>query len=91
MTAMITLLYLGTECGGAARADVSECLALLGRHYMIPAFQELLTVLSEDIGDFQPMLCHRCRPSSQRYSIGFSCSASNGLGTFFIRARDTRR
>ena len=55
MTAMITLLYLGTECGGAARADVSECLALLGRQYMVPAFQEFLTALSEDIGDFQPM------------------------------------
>ena len=30
MPAMITLLHLGAECGGTARADVSECLALLG-------------------------------------------------------------
>jgi hypothetical protein len=52
MTAMITLLYLGAECGGAARADVSEGLALLWRQYMIPALQEFLTVLAEDIGDF---------------------------------------
>jgi len=28
---------------------------------MIPAFQELLTVRSEDIGDFKPMLRHRTR------------------------------
>ena len=91
MGTMIALLDLGAEGGGTACADVSECFTLLGRQHVSPAIQKFLTVLAEDIGDFKPTGCHRCRPSSQRYSIGFSCSASNGLGTFFIRARDTRR
>jgi hypothetical protein len=30
MSAMITLLHLGAERGGTARADISEWLALLG-------------------------------------------------------------
>jgi hypothetical protein len=55
MRAMITLLHLDAERGGTARADVSECLALLWRQYVSPAIQELLTVLAEDIGDFQPV------------------------------------
>lgn len=69
---MITLLHLGAERGSTTRADVSECLALLGRQYTSPALQELLPVLAEDIGDFQPRLGHRRRPSSLEYSIGFS-------------------
>jgi len=36
----------------------------LGRQHVSPAIEELLPVLSEDIGDFQPLLAHRCRPSS---------------------------
>ena len=44
MRAMITLLHLSAKCGGAARADVSECLTLLWRQYVSPAIQELLTV-----------------------------------------------
>ena len=52
MGAMITLLHLGAEGGGTARADVSECLALLRRQHVSPAMQKLLTVLAEDIGDF---------------------------------------
>ena len=63
MPAVIALLHLRAECGGAAaRADVSECLPLLGRQYISPAMEELLTVLAEDIGDFQPMFRHRRRP-----------------------------
>jgi hypothetical protein len=49
---MVALLYVCAEGSSTARADVSEGLALLGRQYMSPAIQELLPVLTEDIGDF---------------------------------------
>jgi hypothetical protein len=51
MPAMITLLHLRAQLGSTARADVSECFALLRRQCVTPALQELLTVLAEDIGD----------------------------------------
>src|SRR5712692_6372014 len=74
--AVVTLLQVCAERSGTACADVSECLPLLARQYFSPAIQELLTVLAEDIGDFQPRLGHRRRPSSLPRSIGFRESAS---------------
>jgi hypothetical protein len=49
---------------GSARADVSECSALLGMEHMPPLPEEFLFVLAKDIGDFQPMLA-RCVPRVQ--------------------------
>jgi hypothetical protein len=80
MSALITLLHLGTERGGTARADVSERLPLLWRQYISPAIEEILTVLTEDIGDFQPRLVHLCRPSSLDRKIGRNDNESSGLG-----------
>src|SRR5215467_7746470 len=88
---MVALLHVCAEGSSTTRADVSEGLPLLARQYMSPAIQELLTVLSEDIGDFQPMFRHRCRPFSLEPSIGCSGSASKGLRTACSRCRDTRR
>jgi hypothetical protein len=88
---VVTLLQVCAERCGTARADVSECLPLPTRQYFSPAIQELLTVLAEDIGDFQPRLGHRRRPSSLPPSIGFSWSASKGLWAPCSRCRDTRR
>jgi len=79
MPAMVTLLYLGTECGGTTGADISECPVLLGRQHMSPAIQELLTVLPEDIGDFQPMFRHRRRPSPSDAVISMTWILSSGL------------
>jgi len=79
MTAVIALLYLGAECGGTTGADVSECLALPGRQHISPAIQEFLTVLAEDIGDFQPMFRHRRRPSPSDSTIAMTWILSNGL------------
>lgn len=62
--AMVALLYTGAERGGAACADVAECLELLARQHIAPAIQELLSVLAEDIGDFQSRFAHRWRASS---------------------------
>ena len=78
MCAMVTLLHLSAKRGGTACAEVSECLALLRRQYVSPAIQKLLTVLAEDIGDFQPMFGHG-RGVSCSSARGESGSASNGL------------
>jgi hypothetical protein len=77
--AMIALLHLGAERGGAARDDVSECLALLGRQNVSPSIEELLTVLAEDIGDFKPTFHHRRRPSPSDCVISITCKLSKGL------------
>ena len=53
LAAMIAQLHLGTERSSTARADVSEGLALLRRKHVPPTFQEFLSVLSEDVGDFR--------------------------------------
>src|SRR5450759_4644044 len=90
MGAVVALLYVGAEGGRAARADIPESLPLLGRQYVSPAIEEFLTVLAEDIGDFQPGFRHRFRPSAD-YSTGCSGSASKGLGAACSRFMDTRR
>jgi hypothetical protein len=64
MRAVITLQHVRAEFGGAACADVTENLPLLAGQNISPAVEEFLAVLAEDIGDFQPMFVHRCRPSS---------------------------
>ena len=91
MGAVIALLYEFAERGRAARADVPEGFPLLGRQHVSPAVEELLPVLSEDIGDFQPMLAHRCRPLSWERSMGRNCNASKGLLAACRRFRETWR
>ena len=88
---VVTLFQACAERGSAACADVPECLALVGRQRIAPPREELLFVLAKDIGDFQPMLVHRCRPSSSERSMGFSGSASKGLRMACSRWSDTRR
>jgi hypothetical protein len=62
--ASITLLnVMNAEFSGAACDDVSENPALLARQRVSPAVQKLLSVLSEDIGDFESLQDHRRRPS----------------------------
>ena len=80
LRAVIALLDVSAEGGGAARADVPKCPKLLGREGMAPLLEEFLFVLTKDIGDFESPFTHLCRPSLWEWSIGFSCSASNGLG-----------
>jgi hypothetical protein len=57
---MITLLEARAESGGATGADVPEYFALSGRKRVSPAGKKLLSVLTKDIGYFQPMLRHEC-------------------------------
>jgi hypothetical protein len=91
MRAVIALLQMSAKRGGAACADVSECPQLLGRKRMVPSLKELLFVLAKDIGDFQPMIAHCCWGSSFVSRMGFSSSASKGLGAACIRRVETRK
>ena len=53
MGAVVALLNVTAEGSRAARADIPESLPLLGRQHVSPAIEEFLTVLTEDVGDFQ--------------------------------------
>jgi hypothetical protein len=54
----IAFLKMSAERGGAACADVTEYAPLLPGQGVSPGGEELLFVLTKDIGDFQPMLPH---------------------------------
>jgi hypothetical protein len=54
----ITLTQMPAQFPCLTRADIPKCLHLLPVQCMTPALKELLSVLSEDIGDFGPMLGH---------------------------------
>ena len=87
----IALPDVGAELPRLTGADIPECLHLLPVQRMAPALEELLSVLSEDIGDFRPMLAHFWRPLSSEVQIGFTFSASKGHGASGIRCAETRR
>ena len=53
---VVALLDMAAEGSGAACADVAEC-PQLGSGEVAPA-EELLFVLTKDIGDFKPMSAH---------------------------------
>ena len=91
MGALVALFDVCTKSSGSACADVSECSALLDIERMPPLPEELLFVLAKDIGDFQPMFDHPCRPSSLEGKMGLSWRVSNGLGAAWIRVVETRR
>jgi hypothetical protein len=65
MSARVALFQPTPESGGAAGADVMESFPLGRRDGVPPAAQEMPSILAKDIGDFQPMFTHRCRPSSR--------------------------
>jgi len=79
MTAMVALLHLSAKRGGTARADISECLTLLGRQHVSPTIQELPSMLLEDLGDFQPRWRHRRRPLPSGCITAMTCRLSKGL------------
>ena len=82
---------MGAESPCLACADLSESLDLLPGQCMTPAFKELLSVLSEDIGDFRPMFAHFWRALSSEVQMGFTLRASKGHGAAWMRWADTRR
>jgi hypothetical protein len=80
MGAVVALLHVSAESGSSACADVTECSELMGGKGAAPSLEEFQFVLAKDIGDFEPVFGHRCRPSSLDRSMGLSWRASNGLG-----------
>jgi hypothetical protein len=80
MGAVIALPQVSAEGGGPACADVAECLELVAREHVAPTVEELLSVLAEDIGDFQSLFAHRWRTLSTDRSMGCNCRESKGLG-----------
>ena len=91
MAAMIALLDLGTERGGTACADVSEYFTLLWGQHVSPAIQKFLTMLVEDIGDFESLFPHRRRPSPSGSRISRIGKPSSGLTVVRKRASETCR
>ena len=73
--ATVTLFdVMDAEFGGAECDDIPECPALLAGKRMAPAIQELLSVLPEDIGDFESPRCHLRRPSPSDCVIAMTLS-----------------
>ena len=66
----IALLHVSAQHPCLTCADVPERLDLLPGQCVAPAFEELLSVLSENIGDFRPMFGHFCRPLSFEVEMG---------------------
>src|SRR4051812_38576653 len=81
LAAMITLLHLTAERSGPAGPDVSEGLPLLQRKHVSPTLKKLLSVLSEDIGDFRLQRTHRLRPSPSEFATSITRRVSKGLTT----------
>jgi hypothetical protein len=68
--AVVALIQMGAERGGATRAEVAERLQLAVGQSRPPVLEKLLLVLTKDIGDGGPMRAHRCRALSSDRSIG---------------------
>ena len=56
--ALLHILHMATEGGGAAVADCFESLSLMRPDYVTPFREELFFVGAEDIGHFEPMISH---------------------------------
>ena len=56
--ALLHILHMAAERGGAAVADCFESLSLMRPDYVTPFREELFFVGAEDIGHFEPMLHH---------------------------------
>lgn len=91
VTTVITLFEARAQGGGTTGADISEYFALSNGERVSPADEELLSVLTKDIGYLQPMLRHDCGSGSPVCSMGLSWSASKGLRTACKRWIDTCR
>ena len=56
--ALLHILHMAAERGGAAVADCLESLSLMSPDYVAPFREVLFFVGAEDIGHFEPMLHH---------------------------------
>ena len=68
--ALLHILHMAAEGGGAAVADRLESSSLMGAKHVAPLREELSFVGAEDIGYFEPMLSHRTRSRGPSVSSG---------------------
>ena len=57
--ALLHILHMAAEGGGAAVANRLEGLSLPRTEHVSPLREELFFVRAEDIGHFEPMFAHR--------------------------------
>src|SRR5487761_1735276 len=91
IVAAITSFEMTAERSRSASADVAQYLALLVRDYMAPALKELVLVIMEDIGHFQPMSCHADLSPPWAVRIIRMGRSSSGLGVACSLASETCR
>ena len=89
--ATIALFEMPAQGGSAAGADVAESFALLWGDGVPPTFQKSLSILSEDIGHFEPMFSHLLRPSPSVVRTSRIGRSSSGLTVVRNLASETCR
>ena len=77
--APITLLEMSAQSSRTAGVDVAESFSLLWRQGVSPSFSERLSMLTEDIGYFEPMSSHLLLPSPSVVKTSRIGRSSNGL------------
>jgi len=75
----ITVFNMSAQSGRAAGTDVAESLPLLWRQGVSPSFSERLSMLTEDIGYFEPMFSHLLLPSPSVVRTSRIGRSSSGL------------
>jgi hypothetical protein len=88
---MIALFDMPAKSGSAAGADVAESFPLLWGDGVSPLFQESRTILTEDIGHFEPMFSHLLLPSPSVVRISRIGRSSSGLTVARNLASETCR
>ena len=89
--AMIALFDMPAQGSSTAGADVAESFSLLWGDGVSPAFEKSFSVLTEDIGHFEPMFPHLLLPSPLEARISRIGRSSSGLTVARNLASETRR
>ena len=80
MPTTIALLDVAAQGSRPADSNIMESFPLLGGDGVSPLVQELLSMLTEDIGYLEPMFVHRLLPSPSEVSNSRNSRLSIGLG-----------
>ena len=91
MGATIAVFEMSAQSGSTAGADVAESFALLGGDGVPPSFQKSLSILTEDIGHFEPMFPHLLLPSPSVVRTSPMGRSSSGLTVVRNLASETCR
>ena len=89
--AAITLFDVSAQSGSTAGADVTESFPLLWGDDVSPLFKKSLSILTEDIGHFEPMFSHLLLPSPSVVRTSRIGRSSSGLTVVRNLASETCR